>query len=115
MSRANLLDAIHRQRVYVVCENARVIGWMRYGLFWDSIPFLNMRFLLAPYRAQGLGREMLSRWERDMKAQGYVRVMTSSQSDETAQHFYQKMGYRAVGSFWLPDQALELLFLKKLK
>ena len=41
-------------------------------------------------------------------------VMTSSQSDEKAQHFYRKLGYSDVGSLTLPKEPLEIIFMKKL-
>ena len=40
--------------------------------------------------------------------------MTSSQQDEYAQHFYVKLGYRAVGSFMLEGDSLEIIFEKRL-
>lgn len=33
-------------------------------------------------------------WESDMKNQGYGMVMTSTQVDEEAQHFYRKLRYK---------------------
>ena len=36
-------------------------------------------------------------WEKDMKSQGYGMLLTSTQVDEGAQHFYRKMGYRDCG------------------
>lgn len=36
-------------------------------------------------------------WEQDMHPQGYDMVMVSTQVDETAQHFYRKLGYKDCG------------------
>jgi len=49
-----------------------------------------------------------------MQKQGYDEVMTSTLSDETVQHFYRKLEYQDCGSLLLPDEALEILFLKSL-
>lgn len=38
--------------------------------------------------------------------------MTSSAQDENAQHFYVKCGYRAIGSFMISGDPLEILFEK---
>lgn len=38
-------------------------------------------------------------WEQDMKRQGYGMLLTSTQVDETAQHFYRKLGYKDCGGF----------------
>ena len=61
----------------------------------------------------------MTRWEREMAALGHDMVMTSTQSDETAQHFYRKLGYRDSGGFTtdIPghEQPLELIFIKGLE
>ena len=38
-------------------------------------------------------------WENDMKSQGYGMLLTSTQVDEEAQHFYRKLGYKDCGGF----------------
>ena len=101
-------------RVLVAYEGGHFAGWMRWNLFWDEIPFLNMLFLLEPYRGQGLGRALMAEWEARMRAQGYERVMTSTQANEYAQHFYRRLGYADIGAFALPGDPLELIFAKDL-
>ena len=58
----------------------------------------------------------MKRWESDMKAQGYGMVLVSTQVDETAQHFYRKLGYKDCGGFTIDiagyEQPMEL-FLSK--
>jgi ribosomal protein S18 acetylase RimI-like enzyme len=51
-------------------------------------------------------------WEEDMKNKGCEVLLTSSAQDEYAQHFYVKLGYKAVGSFTLADEPLEIMFAK---
>lgn len=101
-------------RVLVAYEGGYFAGWMRWNLFWDEIPFLNMLFLLEPYRGQGLGRALMAEWEARMCAQGYEQVMTSTQANECAQHFYRRLGYADIGAFALPGDPLELIFVKDL-
>ena len=38
----------------------------------------------------------MEHWEKDMKAQGYGMLLTSTRVDEKAQHFYRKLGYKEV-------------------
>lgn len=38
--------------------------------------------------------------------------MASTQADETAQHFYRKLGYQDCGSLCLTNQALEIIMIK---
>ena len=45
----NILEqAVEARHVMVIEEDGGFAGWLRWSLFWDSIPFLNMLFLLQP-------------------------------------------------------------------
>ena len=101
---------IRAGRVYVLREREEdetVMGVLRFSLFWQSIPFLDLIFLRPSCRRLGFGLAMMQMWEREMLAQGYTDVMTSTQSDEDAWQFYEKLGYRRAGGFFPPGQAAE--------
>ena len=90
-------------------------GVLRYSLFWQSIPFVDLLYIDEAYRGKGFGSQMMSEWEQAMKSRGYKYVMTSTQADETAWRFYEKLGYRKVGGFLPPEQdADEWIYLKQL-
>ena len=89
------------------------VGWLRWGLFWDNTPFMNLLFVLPQARGRGVARALVARWEDDMRAQGYATVMTSTASDEDAQGLYRHLGYRAVGGFLPEGEPFELIFVKK--
>ena len=103
---------IKDNEIIVVADDTQQIGWLRYGYFWDNIPFMNMLRIEESYRSKGMGIKLVSFWETEMQKQEHNMVMTSTLSDETAQHFYRKLGYKDCGSLLLPDEALEILFLK---
>lgn len=113
IARPVLEDSIRQGRVLLMERDGGRVGWLRWNLFWDNTPFMNLLYLLDGYRGQGLGRALVGRWEADMAARGFGRVMTSTQSDEAAQHFYRRLGYRDAGSLLLPGEPAELLFLKE--
>jgi ribosomal protein S18 acetylase RimI-like enzyme len=102
------------KQIIVAESGKQILGWLRFGFFWDSIPFMNMLFIGKDYRKMGIGRKMVQFWERDMRKQNKTIVMTSSQSDEEAQHFYRKLGYTDVGALTLPEEPEEIIFIKKL-
>lgn len=81
----------------------------------DNTPFMNMLYVLEGERGNGRGRQLVSHWEALMKAKGYPLVMTSTQSDETAQHFYRKLGYVDAGALLLQDEPLEIILTKALR
>lgn len=109
-----LESIISQGRVLVAEEQGTFMGWLRWNLFWDNTPFLNMLFLLERYRNSGFGKGMISHWEKRMKEEGYECVMTSSLANEEAQHFYRKLGYVDAGALLLPKEPLEIIFVKGL-
>ena len=114
IARDVLTESIRQNRVLIMEQGGGRVGWLRWNLFWDNTPFMNLLYLLDGHRGQGCGRALVAHWEADMASLGYTRVMTSTQSDEAAQHFYRKLGYRDAGALLLPGEPAELLFLKEL-
>lgn len=112
IAREELEESIRRRWVLAMLDGKGLAGWLRWNLFWDNTPFMNMLFLLEGCRGKGLGRQLVGFWEREMAAQGYREVLTSTLSDEPAQHFYRRLGYRDCGCLLLPGEALEI-FLRK--
>ena len=109
-----LSHLISRNMVLVAVQDGKVLGWLRWNLFWDSTPFMNMLYILEPCRGTGLGHALVQHWEEDLKASGYHTVMTSTASDEYAQHFYRKLGYETIGGFTPFGEAYELILAKRL-
>ena len=108
-----LADCIRRGLVDVLVEDGRIVGILRWSLFWQSLPFLDLIYLDESLRGQGWGTRMMAHWEKNMSAQGYQDVMLSTQSDETSKFFYEKLGYRRCGSFLPPDQDVEEWMYRK--
>lgn len=50
------------------CVNDPVVGVLRYSLFWQTIPFLDLLYIDEAYRGKGYGTQMMDKWERDTKA-----------------------------------------------
>lgn len=111
---AQLQLSINEGRVLIAEENASFAGWLRYNLFWDSIPFINMLYFLESYRNKGWGREILRFFEQEMVKKGYKKILTSTLSSERAQFFYRKNGYIDCGSLIFPDEPLEIILMKEI-
>lgn len=105
---------IGQDRILLAEIDGETVGWLRWSLFWDNTPFMNMLYFLDGFRGKGYGRQIVEHWENQMRQEGYDTVMTSSLSDEQAQHFYRKLGYVDSGSLLLPGEALEIIFTKKI-
>ncbi len=109
-----LEKAILNRYVLVMLAGGNLAGWLRWGLFWDEIPFMNMLYFLEEYRGLGFGTQLVGFWENEMLKLSYDKVMTSSQANETAQHFYRKLGYRDAGGFFPFCKDFEILFTKEI-
>ncbi|MBR5453222.1 MAG: GNAT family N-acetyltransferase [Clostridia bacterium] len=106
--------SVAEEFVYVLRDDV-VVGILRYSLFWQTIPFLDLLYIDERYRMQGFGRRMMTKWEARMKELGHKYVMTSTQADEEAWRFYEKLGYYRSGGFFPPEQtAEEIIYLKQL-
>jgi ribosomal protein S18 acetylase RimI-like enzyme len=106
-------EKIARREIIVAHQEDRRVGFLRYGYFWDEIPFMNLLWVGEGSRGKGYGTRLVSFWEEEMRKLGHDSVMTSTLSNERAQHLYRRLGYEDVGSLLMPDEPLEIVFLKK--
>lgn len=81
-------EKVRDRRGYVCVEDGKVVGILRYNLFWDSIPFCTLLYIADEYRRRGFGKQLMDHWEQEMRSAGCGMVMTSTQVNEEAQHFY---------------------------
>lgn len=104
---------------FIIYSENEPVGVLRYNLFWDIIPFLNFIYIKDSFQNKGFGKKAMLWWETEMKKQGYTFVITSTQADETAQHFYRKLGYQDKGALFFDgtpiSQAAEIILIKNLK
>lgn len=113
LTRPAILDKIYRNEVCIIEHESKPIGWARYNLFCDLIPFLTNINVLENHRRRGFGSQLIRHWEEQMKEQGFTFVLTSTQADEDAQFFYRKVGYSDCGSMLFPGQAATEIVLSK--
>ena len=100
---------------YVLTINGSAIGLLRYNLVWDNTPFCTLLYVDNKFQSKGYGKRLMSFWENEMKALGYDWLLVSTQSDESAQHFYRAIGYSDCGGLLAPDQPMEIFLGKRIK
>ena len=109
-------EKVRNKQGYVLLDGDKIEGVLRYNLFWDNTPFCTLLYIDEVFRDKGLGKQLMEHWENDMKAHGYGRLMTSTQVDEDAQHFYRKLGYKDCGGFVVDvpgyEQPMEMIMTK---
>ena len=75
-----------------------------------------MLFIDWKCQRKGFGKILMEYWEEDMKSKGYDMVLTSTQVDEEAQHFYRKLGYKDCGGIIIDipkhKQPMEMFLVK---
>lgn len=109
-------ECIRNGLVTVLWDGSEIVGILRYNLFWQTIPFLDLIYIDEAFRGKGFGRQMMQNWEEKMLRLGYPHVMLSTQEDEDAKYFYERLGYRRIGAFLPPEQdADEIMYLKELR
>ncbi len=64
ISESELSTSIALKRVFIVEENHQFVGWLRYNLFWDNTPFLNMLYILEPFQNKGYGKALMECFEK---------------------------------------------------
>ncbi len=113
LSNEMLKIKIRDKQIIVLLENNIIFGYLRYNLFWDEHPFMNMIYIFEKYRNKGYGSQLVNYWEEKMKEKGYKTLLTSTQANEYSQHFHRKLGYVDVGGFIMPNEPLELVMIKE--
>ena len=107
---------VENKEGYVLLNDDKAIGLLRYNFFWDNSPFCTMLLIDKNFQNKGYGKKMMEFWENEMKLQGHKIVLTSTQVDEKAQHFYRKLGYQDCGGLLINDgdfkQPMELILRK---
>jgi ribosomal protein S18 acetylase RimI-like enzyme len=109
-----LADLVSAGRVMVVEVDGVLVGFLRWGLFWDQVPFMNLLWVVPDRRGRGVGTALVQAWEESLLAAGHDLALTSTMSDERAQHLYRRLGYVDSGVLLLPGEAAELILRKHL-
>ena len=114
ISENELKNAINQEQILIAEIDGKNIGWLRYNYFWDNTPFMNMLFVLSEYRSKKYGTNLVVYWEEQMERLGFNTVMTSTQANEYAQHFYHRLGYNTIGGFLIRNNPYELILSKEI-
>lgn len=118
MPECEFMLKVRDKRGYVIYDDDKPIGVMRYNLFWDNTPFLTLIHVSESYRGKGFGKKAMLHWEDEMRQLGYKMTMLSTQVDELSQYFYRKLGYKDIGCLVLDNtpfkQPMETFMAKTL-
>ena len=90
------------------------MGFLKFHVIWESLPFIELLVILETERGLGYGTRAVREWERQMAERGFDLVVMSTQASATAQHFWRKLGYTDCGALTIRDQPAEIFMQRRL-
>lgn len=109
-----LKDKIRRREIILASDNDLIVGWLRFSMLFDHIPFITMIYVEKHMRKKGIARKLVARFEKQMIKAGAFMVMASSPAGDDARHVYRKLGFEDAGMIELDPGNRERLFRKAL-
>ncbi|WP_192796762.1 GNAT family N-acetyltransferase [Serinicoccus kebangsaanensis] len=89
---------IGNEEVLVVEVDGAVVGLLHYTILWATVPFLSLIVLQEDARGRGLSRVLVDDLVARLKGQGYVALLSSSQTDEPEpQAWHRHLGFTSNG------------------
>ena len=102
------------QKQYIVVElNSKLIGALRYELWWGHLPFLAIIWVEDEYQKKGIGKSLLNFLEEYLRKNKYSKLLSSS-DDSGAQKWHLKVGFKKSGYIDNLQKEKEVVFFKEL-
>ena len=108
-----LADLVSLGRVMVAAVDGTTVGCLRWGMFWDEVPFMNFLWVVAERRRQGVGTTLVEAWKglRSPLATTWCSLRPSRPSQR---NICRRLGYVDSGALLLPDEPADLILRKPL-
>lgn len=89
---------IANEEAIVLEAGGKVVGMAHYTVLWTTVPFLSMIVLDEAHRGQGHSRAIVDFLCQQLRDQGYVALLSSSQTDEPEpQAWHRHLGFASNG------------------
>ena len=99
----HLLDSVVKRKVsdadvFLALRDGEPVGYLRLEWLWSKLPYIEMIWVLGPYRRAGVGRALLAHVEAEVASRGHIALYSSSQADESEpQAWHRRMGFEDCG------------------
>jgi predicted GNAT family N-acyltransferase len=80
-------------------ESGEIVGTARMRPYTPSVGKVERVAVLLKFRKMGIGQLLMARLEKEAKSLGWHKLKLNAQTH--AQHFYERLGYHAVGEVFL--------------
>ena len=77
-----------------------------------ALPFIEVIVVPEDLRMRGIGKAAVRCWERETAKRSFSLAVISTQSNESAQGFWRRIGYRDCGSLGIPGRPAELFMFR---
>lgn len=89
---------IYCEEAIVLEIDGELVGLLRYSILWTTVPFIGLIYIKPEFQKQGYSRQMLDFLKDYLKKQGYVALLSSSQTNEPVpQAWHVRMGFSTNG------------------
>ena len=108
---------LQHQEYLVATDNNVLVAYLRFSLFWGTIPYLDLIWVEASRRRQGIGTALFQRWEQMMRDRNATVFMTSSElAEPEPQQWHLRNGFQPCGQLTFGQQqpTPECFFIKNL-
>lgn len=109
-------NKIHMKEVIVAEHNNKIIGFLKIEYIWTHLPFISYIVIKKDYRANGIGKSMLSFLENYLKNNGQNTLLSSTMTDAVnPQKWHLKMGFIECGMLCgINEDGVGEIFFKKI-
>jgi len=106
---------LENNEILVAEYNCKPVGYLRLEFLWSKIPYIGLILIDELNRNQGIGRQMLIYLEHSLKSQGFSKMYSSSQVNETGpQAWHRRMGFMESGIInGVNEEGIGEIFFKK--
>jgi len=106
--------AIDADRVLVAEEDGEVLAYLRWEIFWDTIPLCLTVRVHPEHRSRGIGRRLYEHVETGFRAAGHAFWLSSTEeTNERSLLFHEELGFRSIGTLRELGQDVGEVFLRK--
>jgi GNAT superfamily N-acetyltransferase len=104
---ARLRAQVRDGRLRIIEPGGTPVGFIKFSVLWETLPFIEVLALREDCRGRGLGRAAVRGWEREMAGRSLTRALVSTQAGGAAHGFWRRIGYADCGSLDLPGRPAE--------
>lgn len=82
--------------IFVAEEEGKIVGFLIFEKLYGGVSYCTWLGVLREFRGKGIGRELLTTWEKEIISCGGHKLMLLTQAEKN-KTFYEKCGFKEEG------------------